>query len=266
MTAHWQAALFSRHQRKSEEERDLLAEFEISIAEVNMASPQRQDPDNYRPSYDQRQRARLESRASAAGAGFAWWWLFWIVIIALAIWWAGWGWGGSGGWWWSGRARTAPAYNSPAPGTSNRTTPSGTAGNGAITSGVAGSAITGYGSNQPAISGPGLSALTATNKHPYIGKRFQVNDVPVQNLVNEHVLWIGAHNSTPMLLVLAGNGNTASNAHINHGSLIDVMGTVEKAPPLAQAKHQWSLSGGDAAKLERQGAYIRAAQVHTVQH
>lgn len=221
-----------------------------------MASPQqRPDPDEPRRSYDDLERAHMERRAVRTGAGFAWWWVFWVVIIALAIWWAGWGWGGSGGWWWGGRARTAPTYGTtnPAPGTNNGTA---TNGNGAANNGTAGNAV---------ISGPGLSALTATNKQPYIGKPFQVNDVPVQNQVNNHVLWIGASDAAPMLVVLTGNGNTLANSNIGQGTLVDVTGTVRKSPPQTQAKNQWSLSGGDAAKLERQGAYIQATQVHTVQ-
>ncbi|HEX8710691.1 MAG TPA: hypothetical protein VF730_02375 [Terracidiphilus sp.] len=224
-----------------------------------MASPQqRPDPDESRREYreyEDLQRARMERR-SAAGAGFAWWWVFWVVIIGLAIWWAGWGWGGTGGWWWSGRARTAPMYGttSAAPGTNNGTAMNGTAGN----------ANTGYG-GQAAISGPGVSALTATNKQPYIGKPFQVSNVPVQDKVSDQVLWIGGNNSPSMLVVLAGNGNSAANAHIGSGDIVNVTGTVQKAPPQAQAKQQWSLNDDDTAKLEHQGAYIQATQVHKVQ-
>lgn len=203
-----------------------------------MASPQRPHPDEPRRSYDELERDRIDRRAVGTGAGFAWWWVFWIVIIALAIWWAGWGWGGSGGRWWSGRGRTTPAYGTTNPGT---------------------------GANQAVVGGPGLSALTATNKHLYIGKPFQVNNVPVQNEVNDHVLWIGTGNSTPMLVVLTGNGNTAANAQIGQGTLVDVTGSMRKAPPQVQAQQQWQLSGNDAAQLERQGAYIQATQVHTVQ-
>lgn len=223
-----------------------------------MASPQRPDPDQPRRSFDDLERDRLareriDRRAVGTGADFAWWWVFWIVIIALAIWWAGWGWGGSGGWWWSGRGRTVPAYGTANPGTGNT---NGTANNGANDN---------TGANRGVISGPGLSALTATNKQPYIGKPFQVNNVPVQNQVNDHVLWIGASNSTPMLVVLTGKGNTAANAQIGPGTLVDVTGTMRKVPPQAQARQEWKLSGDDAAQLERQGAYIQATQVHTVQ-
>lgn len=218
-----------------------------------MASPQRPDPDEPRRSYDDLERDRLarermNRRTAGTGAGFAWWWVFWIVVIALAIWWAGWGWGGSGGWWWSGRGRTAP-YGTTAPGTS----------------GTAGTGNAGTPANQAAIAGPGLRALTATNKQSYINKPFQVNNVPVQNQVNDHVFWIGPNNSTAMLVVLTGNGNTAANAQISQGTRVNVTGTMQKAPPQAQAQQQWQLSGDDAAQLERQGAYIQATQVHTVQ-
>jgi len=225
-----------------------------------MASPQRPDPNEPQRSYEDNlererlARARMNRRAYGTGA-FAWWWVFWIIIIALAIWWAGWGWGGSGGWWWGGRGRAVPAYGTTNPGGGNN--------NGMANNGANGN--TGMGADQMAISGPGLNTLTATDKQPYIGKPFQVNNVPVQNQVNDHVLWIGANNSTPMLVVLTGNGNTTANAQIGQGTRVDITGTVQKAPPQAQAQQQWQLSGDDAAQLERQGAYIQATQVHTAQ-
>lgn len=223
-----------------------------------MASPLRPDPEERRREYEELERERMERRA-AAGAGFAWWWVFWIVIIALAIWWAGWGWGGTGGWWW-GRTTAAPAYVPNGAAGSN-----GTAGtnNGAATAN-ANNGTTPNGTGQPAISGPGQAVLNATDKNAFAGKHFQVNDVPVQNKINNQVLWVGADNATPMLVILAGNGNSAANAHVDNGSLVNVTGTVEKAPPRAQAKNQWSLSDDDADRLEREGVYIRATQVQAV--
>lgn len=222
-----------------------------------MASPQRPDPNEPRRDYEDLQRASMERRA-AAGAGLAWWWVFWIIIIALAIWWAGWGWGGSGGWWWGGRTRNTPAYgtSNTVPGPTSNTAPGNNAAPGS-NSAVA--------PNQAAISGPGLDVLNATDKNQYVGKPFQANQVPVQKKISNQVLWIGANNGTPMLLVLAGNGNSAANAHIDQSTLIDVTGTVQKAPPQAQAKNQWKLSDDDASQLARQDAYIQATQVHVVQ-
>lgn len=210
-----------------------------------MASPQRPDPNEPRRDYrdyEDLKRASME-RQTSTGAGFAWWWAFWIIIIGLAVWWAGWGWGGSGGWWWGNRTANAPAYGTPY-------------GNGATTPPAA---------NQAAISGPGLDILNATDKNPYIGKPFEANDVPVQQQVNDHVLWVGANNATPMLLILAGSSNTAANAHVGQGSLINITGIVQKPPPQQQAQQQWSLNDDGAKRLEQQGAYIQANQVHTVQ-
>ena len=210
-----------------------------------MASPLRPDPNEPQRPYKELERDRfarqqMNRRTYRAGA-YAWWWVFWIIAIAIAIWWAGWGWGGSGGWWWGGRGRTVP-YGSTYKGMG----------------GVNGNTALG------AISGPGLSALTATDKQPYIGKAFAVNNVPVQSQVNDHVFWIGANNFTPMLVVLAGNGNTTANAHIGQGTLVDVTGITQKAPPQAQAQEQWELSGDDAAQLERQGVYIQATKLFAV--
>jgi len=210
-----------------------------------MASPLRPDPNERQRPNEQLERERIarermNRRGYGAGA-FAWWWIFWIIVIALAVWWAGWGWGGSGGWWWGGRGRTAPF------------------GNTYKGMGVDGNTAIG------AISGPGLSALTATDKQPYIGKQFQLNNVPVQSRVSDHVFWIGADNLTPMLVVLTGSGNALANAHIGQRTLVDVTGITQRAPPQTQAQEQWQLSGNDAAQLERQGAYIQATQVHTAQ-
>lgn len=217
-----------------------------------MASPQqRPDPDRNRRDYEDLQRARMEGRP-ATGAGFAWWWLFWIIVIALAIWWAGWGWGGSGGWWWGGRTRNTPAYGTnTAPGNTN----------------------TAPGGNQAVISGRGLSVLSATNKDQYIGKPFRVSDVPVQKKISDTVFWVGPKNAPPTLLVLKNNPNGNDNGPgplkkngttFRPGDLIDITGTVEKAPPQAQAQQKWALNGSDATQLERQGGYILGTLVFYV--
>jgi hypothetical protein len=141
------------------------------------------------------------------------------------VWFGGWGWAGYGGWWWGNR-------------------------NAQIV--------------QPSVStmnGSGVAILDATNKQPFIGQPFNVRNVPVQSIANDHALWVGPNGATPMLVVLAGNNNTAANTNISQGSRININGTVQKAPPAAQAEQQWSLSGDDANRLEQQGAYIQTTEV-----
>lgn len=180
-----------------------------------------------------------------AGAGWVWIWVWIVIIIILVVWFGGWGWGGYGGWWWGNRSvRVVQPLN----GNNNN--------EGAINNGAANN---GAGNALP--TGSGVAVLNATDKHPFIGKPFQVNRIPVQNQVNDHVLWVGENNSAPMLVVLTGAGNNTANANISQGNLVDITGTVEKAPPKDQAKKQWQLGDDDANRLEQEGAYIQATQV-----
>lgn len=201
-----------------------------------MASPQRpdlNDPRNApRSDLGPRSAPTPPARRVVRRARFVWWVIFWVGILILALWWAIWGWAGTGGWWWAGRARSTTTYT---PQTTGR----------------------------PAMTGPGVAVLEAADKHPFAGKYFQASDVPIQGVAGQNAIWIGPDNAQPMLVILSGN---ASEAGIAKGGLIDVTGTVENAPPLAQARQQWSLSGADAARLEQQGAYIQARQVYAIHH
>lgn len=238
---------------------------------------------------------------AGAGGGFPWWWI-WVVIIIAAFWFAGWGWGGYGGWWWGGRRAgivgrdyntSAAAKNAP---TAAQNTPAtyGAPANGAI-------------STNPALThttGSGLEMLNSTDKATYVGEAFQVENIPIQKKVNNHVLWVGQSNQNRILVVsnhpvvanagtnpnskaapnieTPGNGgrgangnggapgsananaNSAAYTHAAQTDLVDVQGTVEKAPAARQAEKQWGLSTDAAKRLEREGVYVRASQVQPV--
>lgn len=201
-----------------------------------MASPQRPIPDEQQREEPQREFQKIEggrkNRPSRPRrSGFAWWWAVWVAIFGVVGWWAVWGWDGTGGYW-----RTRVLHIPPA-----------------------GAHVT-----LPSVSGSGLAALNAANKQPFLGKKFHISNVPVQARVNQHVFWIGAKNSTPMLMVMQGKGNTGKNGTISKGTLVDVTGTVKKAPPASKARSQWSLSSAGVARLEQQKAYIQAKQAFWV--
>ena len=180
-------------------------------------------PDQRDPN-QRRELENLERRRLAGGSAAGWWftwWWIWLLFLVAIVWFGGWGWGGYGGWWW-GRPRAVAVYR---------------------------------------VSGPGIAVLNATDKQPYVGQQFQVENVPVQKRVTNEVLWVGTNNSAPILLVLTGPGNSAANAGIRRGNLVDVRGTVQKAPAQAQAKQEWSLSDNGAKRLENQGVYVQASQV-----
>lgn len=195
------------------------------------ASPQNPDPrQTGRRGPEPLRDTRRVDRDVGAGMRYGWAWMWvWLLILAFivaVVWFGGWGWAGYGGWWWGNRNAqiTQP----------NTTT---------------------------TMNGSGVAVLNATNKQPYVGQPFTVSNVPVQAVVNDRALWVGASGEPPMLVVLTGSNNTTANANISQGSRININGTVQKAPLATQAKQQWSLSDDDAGQVEQQGAYIQATEV-----
>src|SRR6185437_16065915 len=158
---------------------------------------------------------------------FAWWWLLLTACVIFGVAWAIWGWSGTGGWWSAGRVKSEPPAN-----ISPRAQPM-------------------------TVQGTGVEILTAVNRRPFAGRTFQVSTVPVISKSNNQAVWIGTKTAPPMLLIL-----NSADASIVPGTLLDVSGTVEKAPTAAQASAKWKLSGSDASQLENQGVYIQATKVY----
>lgn len=198
-----------------------------------MASPQ-QRPDPRRPEPHLEPELRIQQPPRSAGRRllFAWWWIVLIAAVVFAFGWAIWGRSGQGGWWSAGHVK-----NEPPPNVSQKP--------------------------QPTIEGMGVEVLTAVDRRPFIGRNFQVTTVPVISKANNQAVWIGTRTTPPMLLIL--NANSAANSKIVNGSLLDVTGTVEKAPPAAQAQRQWHLPGSATSQLESQGVYIQATNVIPIQ-
>jgi len=175
----------------------------------------------------ERRRIELERRSDIARGGgvwYAWWWVWFVIIIGF-LWFVGWGWGGYGGWWW-GQPRNAVVIQTPA--------------------------------------GSGVQVLNASNKLAFVGQPFVIRRVPVQGKISGQSFWIGGNGSTPMLVVLEGNGNTTANANINPGDRVNITGTVEKAPPAAEAKKSMGLDDNAVKRLEQEGVYAQATQVQRV--
>jgi hypothetical protein len=185
----------------------------------------------------------------ASRGGWRWWWI-WPVIIALILWWAGWGWGGSGG---CGFGNSARNTRIPAP-AGSRTTE--TLANAGAKQPLTNAGAAAGGAKQQMMTGPDAQVLTAQNKKAYIGHAFNADNVPVEQKLSNHAMWIGGN--APMLAVVAGVGAPAD---VNQGEVVNAKGTVKKAPPKAKAEQAWSLSPQDASRLEHEGAYIEVSQL-----
>lgn len=195
-----------------------------------MASPQRPDPRQSQPHFEPELNTKGPQRPAAQRLAFAWWWILLTACVVFGLAWAIWGWSGTGGWWSAGRVKSQPTAN-----ISQRAQPM-------------------------TIQGTGVEILTAPNRRPFAGRKFQVSTVPVISKSNNQAVWIGTHTAPPMLLIL-----NSADANIAPGTLLDVSGTVENAPPAAQASKEWKLSGSDTSQLENQGVYIQATKVYAIQ-
>ncbi|MGH9590849.1 MAG: hypothetical protein ACRD25_10650 [Terracidiphilus sp.] len=153
-------------------------------------------------------------------------WLVGVILVATFFYWIAWGWEGTGGYWW--RSQAAPVHSS---------------------------------ASQP-MSGSGLAVLDATDKQQFIGKGFQISNVPIQRKVSNRMFWIGTNSQSPILVVLNSNQNPAQFNSLATGSDVNVAGTVMKAPATPDAASQWTLNDPDLAQLEKDGAYISATQVN----
>lgn len=203
-----------------------------------MASPQRplpEEPRQENPPELENLRTVRAQREVSSGWRFGFWWI-WILIIA-GIWYVGFGWGTSGGWIWGHHHAAATR-------------------------------------NDMALQGPGVAILDASNKLPYVGQAFVIQNVAVQRMAGPQAYWVGStFNSVPMLVVNASNGaspatDTGSGNNGGPGATpqerLDVTGRVMKAPAPAQAEQKWGLDVADANRLQSQGVYIQATEMQTV--
>jgi hypothetical protein len=111
------------------------------------------------------------------------------------------------------------------------------------------------------IGGSGLDILKSTNRQALAGRPFDITNVPVQEKSSGRAFWIGANGAAPMLVVLP----TGANTPISQGIRVNVYGTVEHAPAANVAQRLWSLSSGDANRLEQDGVYVQATQIQAGQ-
>lgn len=187
-----------------------------------MASPQRPEFHGI-PENDRGLRPGRPPARQRAGFLFAW--LIAVLLFAAFLYWVAFGWGGSGGYWW--HHQETPVQSSAA---------------------------------HP-VKGSGLAALEAEDKQPFIGKTFQVTNVPIQRKVSNRIFWIGRNSQSPMLVVFTGNGSSGNLKSLASGTTVDIRGTIEKAPATTDAASQWPLSEPELAQLEKEGAYVRATQM-----
>ncbi len=116
----------------------------------------------------------------------------------------------------------------------------------------------------PVTTGSGVAVLNSNNRAAYAGQPFDLRAARVQHQVSNNVLWIGNGRSQPMLLVVKPSpGITVPS--ISAGDLVAASGTVQKAPPAAQAENEWRLDNTGLQRLEHQQAYLESGYLAKLQ-
>lgn len=85
----------------------------------------------------------------------------------------------------------------------------------------------------------------------------------MQKVDNNNAVWIGTSNTRnagPLLAIVPGNFNSLMSG-LAVGDRVNVTGTVEKAPPSSQARHNFKISSEDANNVEADGVYVQATSV-----
>lgn len=94
-----------------------------------------------------------------------------------------------------------------------------------------------------------------------INKEVKLSSIPVQEVVNNKVFWIGP-SSSDVLLVAKDKINTSS---IQKGQVINLTAMVKQVPTLEEMQKNWGISKEEAAVLQEQGIYLSATNVEIVQ-
>lgn len=255
-----------------------------------MANPDRQNPnDPNRPLGDVADGSLARKSGGRMGFGSVLLWLIVAAAICGAVWYAGWGWGGhhrhvnaaNGA---NGTAATTanqqPSTSDVASGRFNGQTgtmngANGNGGSGEVATnqpmggnatGPNGTAVAndqGMNATQSntAMAGTSAAFIDAADKKSFVGQKVELRGVPMKTDVNDHVFWAGVNTRDQVLVVLRKNEN--GGPKLQQGDRVEVVGTVEKAPDLQQARHEWHLGNTGAQVLEREGAYVQATEVRS---
>lgn len=193
------------------------------------------------------ERRRMQAQRPGIGTGWRTLWVWPVVIVLIALLWFGfWGWGSYGGWFWSRRHEGGNNIVTPA----NNRVPNP--------------------NHQPEnVNSPNLqngsAVLNAENKQQYVGQSFEIVHTPVLRKVSDSVFWLGNQDDpAPLLVVLSNAAEKGSTAPIEEGTRVNIVGQVQKVPPLQDAAKRWHLSSSGAQQAEHEGAYIQASQATPV--
>ena len=100
------------------------------------------------------------------------------------------------------------------------------------------------------------------------GKRFELSNVQVTKVVGDTTFWINDNSKGNLFVELQNNldaGSAEQQIKIQQGQMINLTGTVQQAPQVADIRTRYLLSEADALNINNVGSYLVAERVTQVQ-
>jgi hypothetical protein len=110
-----------------------------------------------------------------------------------------------------------------------------------------------------------LVVVTPPDPSPLAGRRVQLTNVPVLDVVGDRTLWVGPNQDQRLFVVLKEvpppGWPTDADIDLNPGQTVNLSGVIERIPDPRSAAQAWGEPGANAAKEERVYLFADAAQV-----
>ena len=108
-----------------------------------------------------------------------------------------------------------------------------------------------------------LLIINAPDRPSLVGRRVQLESVPVQAVTGDVAFWVGPSQGEPLLVVLdevpTPDQPTEGRYDINPGQTITIFGELRPFPGVAQAQQQWGVS--DEPRLADEQIYLHADRI-----
>lgn len=92
-----------------------------------------------------------------------------------------------------------------------------------------------------------------------INQEVELSGIPVQNIINDKVFWVGPNNFEKLLVV---KDNINQNTALNKGDKVNLKAVIKKMPSADKIKAKWAINDNNlAASLENQQIYLSASSI-----
>lgn len=108
-----------------------------------------------------------------------------------------------------------------------------------------------------------IIVVAAPDRLPLIGRRVELENVPVQSVVGDKGFWVGPDKERQLFVALDESETRGPDARVKvrPGQTVTVAGEIKKVPSMEEARKRWELGEANSATLETERVYLAADRV-----